>query len=241
MKTLSFAVCLVLSVTGGAVCGAESLLDEPVLDSLRIVEDPDGYTNVRSGPSTKSKVVGKVLSGAVVAIEPEQQGDWALLYFHDTTEESRYIHSSRLKSVKSWKQHAVTKADADNMSGVLSRQGFEARVQALPFVAKDHRITRDKQGMHKVDGEWPWGRDGDLPAFSLSLAVTQGGRAVPIPKEATNHLYEPSMDTMVLVTPGDPAQHALLVMLNGDGAGGYCVVWAFQAGKYRGRAVFSPF
>ncbi len=241
MKTLLFAVSLAFAAGGVTVCQAEQLVDDVVLNSLRVVEDPDGHTNVRSGPSTKSKIVGQIQSGSVVAIELEQQGDWALLTFEQTTEESRFIHNSRLKSLKSWKQFAATSAANDESAALLKTAGAEIKVTSVPFVAAEHKLTKDEDGVYLVDGGTVWGRDGGLPARSIAMTLKLGGKEVLLPKEALQNVYEPSMEFLYLLTPGDPAKQAVVLMMNGDGAGAYCVAWAFHDGAYRGRAIFVPF
>lgn len=228
------SMCLLLAAP------VKAQVDEFILDSLRVVEDPDGNTNLRSGPSLKSKIVGQVASGSVVAVEQEPEDGWVRLLMEDSEEKPRFIHGSRLRPVKAWRQTAIADTK-DRRLGVLNDAGFEVRVLAAPFVAADHQITRDEQGGHRVDGEWPWGRDGGLPSFSLSLTVTQSGEAVTLPKAAVQNLYEPNMSSITLLRSDVAGGPVLVLMLNGDGAGGYCVVWAFQGGRYRGRAVFTPF
>jgi hypothetical protein len=43
---------------------------------------------------------------------------------------------------------------------------------------------------------------------------------------------------MVLLTPGDPSDRALVFMSNSDGAGAYVVFWTFAKGRYVSRTVF---
>lgn len=233
MKTMRFTLVMVFTLMATPVLAE---VDEFILDSLRVVEDPDGHANLREGPSLKAKVVGQVASGGVVAIEPELKDGWARLFGQDAREKPRYIHASRLRPVKSWKQTV-----AGGTSGRVSHAGMEVKVSAAPFVASEHQITREAQGGVKVDGEWPWGQDGGMPRRSLALAVTQNGQAVTVPKAAVQNLFEPGLESLTLLTAGHAGGPVLVVMLNGDGAGGYCVVWAFQQGSYRGRAVFTPF
>ncbi len=242
MKTTLLALWLTvpLATAAGAADNAEAFLQEEILAVLRVVEDPDGQTNVRAGPSTKAKVVAQVPSGSVVSVLPEDAKDgWARV--DDGSEDEHYIHASRLKSLKSWKQSGPTEVGGNDKSATLKQAGAEIQVKSQPFDAKAHVITKDADGLVLVDGGEVWGRDGDLPAHSLEMTVKLGGKEVPLPKEALQHLYEPFMESLVLLTPGDPARKAVVVMTNGDGAGGYCVAWAFENGAYRGRAVFVPF
>lgn len=229
-----------LTMTARGADNLEQLLEQEVVKVLRMVEDPDGQTNVRSGPSTKAKVVAQVPSGSVVSVFPEDAKDgWERI--DSSSDDEHYIHSSRLKSVTAWKQLGAPTLGGNDESAVLKQAGAEIVVKSRPFNAKEHTITKDENHQPLVDGGQIWGRDGDLPAHSIEMSVKLGGKEVPLPKEALQHLYEPFMQSLVLLTPGDPAKQALIVMTNGDGAGGYCVAWAFENGGYRGRVVFVPF
>jgi hypothetical protein len=219
---------------------AQNLAPDYVLDGLWLVDDPDGYTNVRDSASLKAKVVGRVPSGGVVfGWDPPANGWLQFENDESTTGDSRFIHASRLKSVKRWKQIPVT--DTKNPDrGALRHAGFEVRVTAAPFVAADHKITQTAENQPLIDGKTFWGADGGLPRRSLSVTVNLNGKAIEIPKADFQDLYEPNMETIVLLTPSQPTERALIVMSNSDGAGGYSVVWAFENGKYRGRTVIGP-
>ena len=243
MKTRAFALllpCLLLS-PAWTLSSAEAPLDEELLGMVRLVADADGFTNLRTSPTLQAQIAGQVPSGSVVAVEAEPKNGWVKLQRQLMTEKPLYIHGSRLRSVSAWKQVTVKDVAPESRQVTLAHLGMTVSVKAVPFRAEDHRITKDADGMHRVDGGHPWGQDGGLPRLSLSLAVELNGRTVPLPAEALRDLYEPSMESLVLLTPSDPAKQAFIWMTNGDGAGGYCVVWAFENGEYRGRAVFVPF
>ncbi len=55
MKSIPFVMMLMCLLLAAPVMAQ---VDEFILDSLRVVEDPDGNTNLRSGPSLKAKIVG---------------------------------------------------------------------------------------------------------------------------------------------------------------------------------------
>lgn len=235
------ALCAALAVVGLLTCGhvrsePAGSVDKSIIAVLRVVEDPDGHTNLRSGPSTKNDVVGKVASGAVVNIA-ESKGDWVQLETATTTEKKRYIHSSRLKSIDKWKQ-VSGKESKDKKSALAKHEGTEVQVQAAPFVASGHKVGKDKEGGIKVDGRSIWGTDGEIPRQSLSISVSIGGKPVELPVEATQDLYEPNMDTLVIIVPPQAGGNTLILMQNSDGAGAYCVVWSITNGSYTGRVVF---
>lgn len=214
----------------------EPFLDKELLNFLKIVEDADGSTNLLAGASLDAKIVGKVMSGGPVFADPQpRNGFHAVSLDLEDNFSERYIHGSRLKPVTGWKAFGPK-----GSTGRLKHQGFEAVVKDPAFVATQHEVTRDAQGMVLVNGKSPWGQDGGEPSRLLKLEVAIDGKPVVLPAAATDNLYEPNLETLVLLTPGDPAERAFVMMANGDGAGGYYVVWAFEKGVYRGRAIIMP-
>lgn len=227
---------LIISSALPIIAADEPLVEEAIIDYLRIVQDPDGHTNIRSAASLDSTIAGKVPSGGPVFVDPAPENGFHMIFLEkeDGTAD-RYIHASRLKPVKGWKAYGP-----EGNTGVLRHAGFEAAVHAPAFVSADHKITRDAHGMILVNGKLPWGQDGGEPSHLLKLDITIASKPVTLPAGATDNLYEPNFETLVLLTPGDPADRAILMMANGDGAGGYYVVWAFEKGVYKGRAIMMP-
>ncbi len=214
---------------------AEDPVDAETLAPLRMVEDKDGFTNLRAGASTESKVEGKVLSGSVIYVE-ETKGDWVKIMDDTGKDRDLYVHKSRLKPVKEWKQTAGKPSEKKDSISVKSGT-LEAKVTEEPFVEKDHKVTQG-EGQKIVDGHAVWGTDGELPTKSVKLEVKLDGKAVALPADATQDLYQPNHDTLVILTPSKAAAEAFVYMEASDGAGAYAVVWAFKDGKYTGRTVF---
>lgn len=214
-------------------------MDEELTSVLRVVEDKDGHTNIRSGPSLDDRVVGKIQSGAVVTTAWDEKSEWARIDDDSGSSRDLFVHSSRLKKLKDWKQFK-TQAKASD-SGTVAAGELEAEVKGVPFVEKDHKIGKDKDGyIEKVDGREIWGTDGTLPTKTLVLSVKIDGKAVTLPPEATHDLYQPNVETLSIITPGKTEEQAVVVMWNSDGAGGYMVAWSFVKGKYAGRTIFVP-
>jgi uncharacterized protein YgiM (DUF1202 family) len=59
-----------------------------------VIEDPDGYTNVRSGQGTQFSIIARIDEGEVFYTIP-QQGDWWPV--RTKNEKYGYIHRSRIK------------------------------------------------------------------------------------------------------------------------------------------------
>ena len=219
---------------------AQSSVDEVVLDCLRVVEDPDGYTNLRTGPSVESKVAGRVLSGTVIAVVPEKGVKWMKVEREEMDSDAPYIHGSRLRRIDQWKVKAFGDWSKQG-EATLSSGGVSVTVKEIPFVEAGHHITKHEDGYILVDGLFPWGRDGGLPRQSMKLEVSVGGKAVKLPVDAVKNLYEPNPGTLTIVSSPTIAGHFLVIMSNSDGAGGYVVAWAFKDGNYMGRAVINPY
>ncbi len=210
-------------------------VDQDLLGMLRVVEDKDGFVNVRKTPSLQSAIVGKVTSGAAVSTM-EKKGDFTSVSFDSAND--GFIHTSRLKPLTGWKQVGA------KVAGNKATAKFDtlaATVTASPFVAKEHKITKDREGIELVDGRTVWGVDGGIPNTSLRLSVTLNGTPIEVPAEATRDLFQPSLESLAILTPGQPEKQTLIFMMNSDGAGAYCVVWSFSGAKYVGRTVFVPF
>ena len=58
------------------------------------ISDPDGYTNVREGKSTSSKILGTIKSGETIEVL-NNKGNWWQVMIKDN--EIGYIHKSRIK------------------------------------------------------------------------------------------------------------------------------------------------
>ncbi|WP_373874582.1 SH3 domain-containing protein [Capnocytophaga catalasegens] len=58
------------------------------------MSDPDGYTNVREGKDTSSKILGTIKSGETIEVL-NNKGNWWQVMTRDN--EIGYIHKSRIK------------------------------------------------------------------------------------------------------------------------------------------------
>lgn len=231
------ALFAILAAGVSVTARAEPPVPRDLLDWIRVIEDPEGSVNVRSGASLDSPVYRKLASGSVIGIG-ERRGDWYEVTDGSYNGAPEFIHATRLKEVSDWAQMPAAGRPGES-KGYLKHRGFEVRASSAPFVSQDHEITELAEGLYEVDGAVPWGTDGGLPKRTLALSVSLNGVPVAMPKEAAEGLFEPNFETMVLLTPRDPSDdRALLFMSNSDGAGAYCVFWAFAEGRYQSRHVF---
>ena len=61
-----------------------------------IINDPDGYTNVRGKPNKHSQITGKFIKDEVFYYTPTNDNDWWSVYKEDGEKQIGYIHKSRI-------------------------------------------------------------------------------------------------------------------------------------------------
>ena len=76
--------------------GLSSLGPDPYI-AYGVINDPDGYTNLRDGKGTSAKVIKKIKEGEKFAIETNT-GDWWSVVTEDGI--NGWIHSSRIKVIE---------------------------------------------------------------------------------------------------------------------------------------------
>jgi hypothetical protein len=242
MKTLLRSLlCAAVFILPAA---AEPPLDAETLDLIRVVEDKDGFVNVRTARTTEAKSAGKVSSGCAVSGSEVKDG-WRMISDDTGAGRDLFIHDSRLKSIAAWKQTAAAVSE-EKKTATVKQGALEAIATAVPFEAEKHKVAKPQQegDSLKIDGHHVHGTDGEMPDTALKLQVSLNGESVTLPASATHDLYQPNLgrpEDFILLSPGDPAKHALLFMWGSDGAGGYFAVWSFVNGKYAGRTVFAGF
>jgi len=62
-----------------------------------VINDPDGFTNVREGIGTESKIIDKIYEGEKFEVFPSAQNSWWLVV--TKSNKKGYIHKSRVKLV----------------------------------------------------------------------------------------------------------------------------------------------
>jgi hypothetical protein len=71
---------------------------EPETESvIAVINDPDGYTNLREKASSKSKILTKIYEGETFEVYTEDSPkDWWMIY-HQKSQKTGFIHKSRVK------------------------------------------------------------------------------------------------------------------------------------------------
>jgi uncharacterized protein YgiM (DUF1202 family) len=63
-----------------------------------VIDDPDGYTNIRSGPSVEDQVITRVIDGEVFCVLSRTGNWWLVRTAHDVT---GYMYYDRIRIIGS--------------------------------------------------------------------------------------------------------------------------------------------
>ncbi|WP_314296652.1 hypothetical protein [Capnocytophaga gingivalis] len=209
--------------------------------SFAVINDKDGYVNVRKEKSVHSKVLKKLDNNTLIFVfvyDKADDGNW----IHPDYE--GYIYNDRVKWIHNFPQIAkgIAKGNTIVFEGkeiqvVLSTEKFDKSKHSFKY----HKEYRDV--IEKIDGKLFWGTDGNMPKREYkSIEVKIRGKQVSIPQSAYNDLYESYLYTEFNSVHYDKDNDILYIVANnGDGAGAYMVCWQIEKGVYKGRKVGIPF
>ena len=209
--------------------------------AFAVINDKDGYVNVRKEKSVHSKVLKKLDNNTLIFVleyDKAYYGNW--IY----ADNEGYIYNDRVKWIEKLPKIAkgITKGNTIVFEGkeiqvTLSTEKFDKSKHSFKY----HKEYRDI--IEKIDGKPFWGTDGNMPKREYkSIEVKIRGKQVSIPKSTYNDLYESYLYTEFNSVHYDKDNDILyIVALNGDGAGAYMVCWQIEKGVYKGRKVGIPF
>ena len=209
--------------------------------AFAVINDKDGYVNVRKEKSVHSKVLKKLDNNTLIFVleyDKAQEGNW--IY----ADNEGYIYNDRVKWIHNFPQIAkgIAKGNTIVFEGkeiqvVLSTEKFDKSKHSFKY----HKEYRDV--IEKIDGKLFWGTDGNMPKREYkSIEVKIRGKQVSIPQSAYGDLYESYLYTEFNSVHYDKDNDILYIVANnGDGAGAYMVCWQIEKGVYKGRKVGIPF
>ena len=209
--------------------------------AFAVINDKDGYVNVRKEKSVHSKVLKKLDNNTLIFVleyDKAQEGNW--IY----ADNEGYIYNDRVKWIHNFPQIAkgIAKGNTIVFEGkeiqvVLSTEKFDKDKHSFKY----HKEYRDI--IEKIDGKPFWGTDGNIPKKEYkSIEVKIRGKQVSIPKSAYSDLYESYLYAEFNSVYYDKDNDILYIVAdNGDGAGAYMVCWQIEKGVYKGRKVGIPF
>ena len=209
--------------------------------AFAVINDKDGYVNVRKEKSVHSKVLKKLDNNTLIFVleyDKDYYGNW--IY----ADNEGYIYNDRVKWIHNFPQ--IAKGIAKGNTIVFEGKEIQVTLSTEKFDKNKHSFKYHKEYrdiVEKIDGEPFWGTDGNMPKREYkSIEVKIRGKQVSIPQSAYNDSYESYLYTEFNSVHYDKDNDILYIVANnGDGAGSYMVCWQIEKGVYKGRKVGIPF
>ncbi|MEZ0128642.1 hypothetical protein AB9T88_02085 [Flavobacterium sp. LBUM151] len=201
-----------------------------------IINDVDGYVNVRSSAKTTNNITDKLDNGFIVYYF-EPKGNWANIdYKKNTKELNGYIYKNKIKFITDFKEIPLK---ANQIEKVILDDGLiKIEISETKFLKDKHKLfffKGNSDQLHKIDDSIFLGTDGDIPKREYkSLEVEINNVKVQIPNDALKNLYNPTLYNSK--ANYDQINDILYIhSTNSDGAGGYEIIWVIEKKKYKAR------
>ena len=206
-------------------------------EAFAVINDKDGYVNVRKGKSAQSKVLKRLNNKTIVFVynyDKATDGNW--IY----TDEEGYIYNDRVKWIH--KFPIIAKGIAKGNTIVFEGKEIQVILTSGKFDKSKHSFEYFKDsptGIEVIDDELPYGTDGKMPTTEYrSIEVNIHGKRVSLPKDAYSDLYEPTFLTDHNSVYYDKESDILYIVANNNYAERpYKVCWQIEKGGYKGRKV----
>jgi len=105
---------------------------------LGYINDPDGYTNLRLGQSSKSDITGIILSGQEFKYYPDENNSWWKVEFKFRT---GYIHESRIKNTNEIKSEISNFIEEFYLNGKTNIEGKESNNEKLFLYTENYPLA----------------------------------------------------------------------------------------------------
>ena len=206
-------------------------------EAFAVINDKDGYVNVRKGKSAQSKVLKRLNNKTIVFVynyDKATDGNW--IY----TDEEGYIYNDRVKWIH--KFPIIAKGIAKGNTIVFEGKEIQVVLTSGKFDKSKHSFEYFKDsptGIEVIDDELPYGTDGKMPTTEYrSIEVNIHGKRVSLPKDAYSDLYQPTFLTDHNSVYYDKESDILYIVANNNYADRpYMVCWQIEKGSYKGRKV----
>ena len=207
-------------------------------EAFAVINDKDGYVNVRKEKSAQSKVLKKLNNKTIVFVynyNKATDGNW--IY----TDEEGYIYNDRVKWIH--KFPIIAKGIAKGNTIVFEGKEIQVVLTSGKFDKSKHSFKYFKDsstGIEVIDDPaLLYGNDGKMPTTEYrSIVINIHGKQVSLPKDAYSDLYEPTFLTDHNSVYYDKESDILYIVANNNYADRpYKVCWQIERGVYKGRKV----
>jgi hypothetical protein len=205
-----------------------------------VIEDKDGFCNVRSEAKSGNNIIDKLQNGKVVYCFDEESNWIKINYHNDTKDRNGFIYTGRVKYVENYT--SVPKVDEGEDELTLAGNAIKINITIKTFDSSNKVIINKKYNVvEKINGKPYWGTDGGVPKTQYNaIIISIDGKKIEVPQLALADVFEPNLNS-TFASYDDARKILYIYATNGDGAGGYAVIWKIQNGVYKERSVMHGF
>ncbi|MBO9632462.1 MAG: hypothetical protein J7578_05045 [Chitinophagaceae bacterium] len=206
------------------------------------ISDKDGKVNIRTTPTLTDNIEDVLGNGHLVYCL-EFHGNWANIdYTKNGASTNGYVYKNRLVMIDDFEKIPAYSKQSQLIS--FKKDSIRITVSTKPFDRSANRLfysTEHPDIVELINGKLPFGTDGNIPRSAYQyIEVQMGNKLIKLPDIAHDDLFEPTLDNTSVNY--DRKQDTLFLQsMNGDGAGGYLVIWRFVKGEYKDRFIAHGF
>lgn len=192
-----------------------------------IVQDKDGFVNVRDEVNTSSKILAKINSNTILTYEDVEAKNWLMVEYKP--ENSGYISKDRIKDLIEFEKINPTKKSSTSIQ--YSFQDYRIAIETQKFNPKNHAITKDENTIIAIDNHDILGSDGVLPMTEFkTFKIYYKEKEINVPKEYYAFLYNADLMDLKLTYNKSLNQYYLFGTFS-EGAGVFDALWVLENGK----------
>lgn len=236
-------ILLLISIFFFDVCQAQ----------LCIINDKDGFTNVRQKADKNSKIIGKIIEGQVFAIdsfvedEENKSEDWIAVKFPTNVdknltfvrfeggEKTGYIHKSRLVELETLPKFEMNEVNSNQV--IHHYKDIEIEIETQVFKKSDHKITQSEKGHYIIDGKKTFPYYGGESSEIKSIKIKSKNNTFDFPKIAFKNLMM-IIAKNTTVYKGNKDEF-YIVFNAGDGADFYNIIYCLRNNQLISRTITS--
>jgi hypothetical protein len=214
------------------------LFSNAIFAQFAIIKDNDGYVNIRSEAQKGNNISDKLENGFVVyGFQPEN--NWiGIDYSKNNKDRSGYVYKDRIKYLSEFTKIPLIKETSTKV--IFQKDSLNIVIESKKFDSKTAKLAyskNEKSFLEKINGKKIWGTDGNIPRTTYKLiTVTIGKKTLDLPKDAFDDLFEPNF-SYTQINYDRKNDILYIASSNGDGAGGYELVWIIEKGQYKERKI----
>ena len=201
-----------------------------------IINDLDGFVNVRSSAEKGNNISDKLENGFIVYYF-ESEENWVNIdYKKNGKELNGYIYKDRIKYITDFTN--IPLKSSLNGKVKLENENVKIEISETKFIKEKHKLKfykNEKTQLDKIDNLQIFGTDGNIPKREYkSIQIEINNVKIELPNIALKNLYEPSLYNSK--ASYDEKKDILYILLsNSDGAGSYEIIWIIEKKKYKNR------